>query len=208
MKSYEIDGKTVKLPENLSEVTVKQLIEIHNLGELTGSVSDVIKLINIFSATPIDINTIDLGSILEISVLLSAVLFENNKITPIDHFNIGKDVYFCQSPEELSVKEFIDFQEISKDPVSNLPLLLALVYKTEVEKDPDDEDYMTYLMAKKSKFMEIDAKTAQGCLLFFSNSFTNYVVNSLESLETTPEQKKMIMEIVKQMKGLGDGAGN
>jgi hypothetical protein len=208
MKSYEIDGKIIKLPENLSEVTVKQLIAIHNLGELTGSVSDIINLINIFSNEKININTIDLGSILEISVQLSAVLFENKQIEPINTFKLNGKEYFCVEPEDLLVKEFIDFQEISKDPVSNLPLLLALVYKTKDEKEPADEEYTCYLMGKKASFLELPADVAQGCLVFFSNVFTNYVANMLESLDTTPMQKEILQQAVKKMKASTDGVGN
>lgn len=200
MKSYQIDNNIVKLPETLSEVSVKQLIAIHDLGELTGSVNDVIRLINVFSEAPVDLNTVDLGSILEISVQLSAVLFENRQIEPIDKFVLDGEEYFCQSPEELSVKYFIDFQEVAKEPVRNLPLILALVYRTNDEVEPNDEDYQTYIMAKKAKFMELDAKSAQGCLLFFSNLFSDYVINMLESLEMTEEQRKIVNQTIKMMK--------
>jgi hypothetical protein len=200
MKSYQIDNNIVKLPETLSEVSVKQLIEIHDLGELTGSVNDVIRLINVFSEAPVDLNTVDLGSILEISVQLSAVLFENRQIEPIDKFVLDGEEYLCQAPEDLSVKYFIDFQEVSKEPVRNLPLILALVYRTKAEVEPNDEEYQTYIMAKKAKFMELDAKTAQGCLLFFSNLFSDYVINTLESLEMTEEQRKIVNQTIKKMK--------
>lgn len=199
MKSYQIDNNLVRLPETLSEVSVKQIIEIHKLGELTGSVNDVIHIINIFSEVPVDLNTIDLGNILEISVQISSVLFENSKIEPVDRFVLNNEEYFCIAPEELSVKEFIDFQEISKDPVTNLPLLLALVYKTKDEKEPSEEDYKEFIMCKKTKFMELDARTAQGCLLFFSNSFASYVLNTLEYLEITEEQKENLKKAAKMM---------
>lgn len=199
MKSYQIDNNIINLPETLSEVSVKQIIEIHKLGELTGSVNDVINIINIFSDVPVDLNTIDLGNILEISVQISSVLFENANLEPIDRFVLNNEEYFCVEPEELSVKEFIDFQEISKDPVQNLPLLLALVYKTKGEKEPNDADYKSFMICKKTKFMELDAKTAQGCLLFFSNAFANYVVNTLESLEITKEQKEILKKEAKMM---------
>lgn len=200
MKSYQIDNNTVNLPETLSEVSVKQIIAIHNLGELTGSVNDVIRLINIFADTPVDLNTIDLGNILEISVQLSSVLFENKQIEPVDRFVIDGKEYFCQEPNELSVKEFIDFQEISKEPIDNLPLLLALVYKEKDEQEPSDDEYMTVVMAKKAKFLDLDAKTAQGCLLFFSEAFANYVINTLESLETTPEQKAILKKTAMELR--------
>lgn len=207
MKTYDFNGSKLNFPENLSEVTVEQLIEIHSFGELSNSISDIIKVMKVFAP---DINPAEISfeAMIEITGLLGKTLSECANLEEVNSFEIDGEKYTCQDPNDLSVKEFIDFQEVSKDPVENLPLLLALVYKSESEGDVSDDKYVEVLMEKKNKFMHLDAKTAQGCLLFFSSSFTNYASNTLESLAKDQKQKKAIKKAMKELKQLTAGGGN
>lgn len=207
MKTYDFKGVKLNFPENLSEVTVEQLIEVHSLGELSNSISDIIKMIKVFAP---DINPAEISfeAMIEITGLLGKTLSECANLEGVNSFEIGGEKYTCQDPNDLSVKEFIDFQELSTDPVENLPLLLALVYKSESEGTAPDDKYVEVLMEKKNKFMHLDAKTAQGCLLFFSNVFINYVSNTFESLATDQKQKKAIQKAMEELKQLNAGGGN
>lgn len=207
MKTYDFNGSKLNFPENLSEVTVEHLIEIHSLGKLSNSISDIIRVMKVF-APNVNPSEISFDAMIEIAGLLGKALSECANLGEVNSFEIGGEKYTCKDPNDLSVKEFIDFQELSTDPVENLPLLLALVYKSESEDTVSDDKYVEVLMEKKNKFMHLDAKSAQGCLLFFSNVFINYVYNTLESLVTDQKQKKAIQKTLEELKQLTAGGGN
>lgn len=198
MKIFELNGKEIRVPEGMDEITVKELIDIHSLGELTGQLKDIDGILEVFNG-PVNITRFPLDTLIEVSSILSGTLFDN---TPdkVDSFVFEGRTYKVMSPEELLVREFIDFQEMSKEPVANLPLLLAIICQYDGEEVPDD-NYIDYIYAKRDKFMNLDSETAQGCLLFFSNAFTTYVISTVEYLETVPELRQKIEEITKEMKG-------
>lgn len=199
MKIFEIDGKKIRIPENLTEITVKELIELHKAGELKGSLDDITRLIEIFNGR-IDISKAPLDTVIQISMVLSETLFTSGNIVPYDSFTFDGKEYKVLPPEELLVREFIDFQDMSNEPVANLPLLLAIVCQYEGEDVPDDEKgYIEFIGRKRDLFNNLDAKTAQGCLLFFSNAFTGYALNTLEYLETIPELQGKLTEIKRMM---------
>lgn len=200
MKIFKFNEREIRVPERLNEITVKELIHIHSMGEFTGSVNDIARILEVFNGK-IDISQLPLDRLIEISAILGVSLFSNNSIPEeVDSFTFAGQTYHCLAPEELLVREFIDFQEMSKEPVANLPLLLAIICQYDEEEVPDD-NYIDYIYAKRDLFMNLDSETAQGCLLFFSKSFTDYVVGTLESMETTPELRQKITELVKEMKG-------
>lgn len=198
MKIFELNGKKIRVPEGIDEITVKELIDIHSLGELTGQLKDIDGILEVFNG-PVDITKFPLDTLIEVSSILSNTLFVN---TPdkIDSFVFEGRTYKVMAPEELLVREFIDFQEMSGEPVKNLPLLLSIICLYEGEDVPEDEKgYIEYIGIKRDLFMNLDARTAQGCLLFFSNAFITYVHSTVEYLETVPELQGKLTEIRRMM---------
>lgn len=201
MKIFELNGKEIRVPEGMDEITVKELIQIHSLGELTGQLKDISKILEVFNG-PVNITRFPLDTLIEVSSILSNTLFGETPPDKIDSFVFEGRTYKVMAPEELLVREFIDFQELSGEPVKNLPLLLSIICLYEGEDVPEDEKgYIEYIGIKRDLFMNLDARTAQGCLLFFSNAFTTYAASTLEYLETVPELRQKIEEITKEMKG-------
>lgn len=193
--------KTVYIPEKISEMTVKHLIDFASLGELDNSMENVGKVISVFTKEPIQ--TIKLDDFFEITEILISVLNTKASNELVKEFELDGVKYIGKDIEEMSTKEFIDFDTFSSDPIKNLPILLAIIY---TEAEPIEEDYAKGIKRRAELFLNLDAETAQRGLVFFSTGFLKYEKAMIESLaQGNPE----IMKLVEELNQLAsDGVGN
>ncbi len=202
MKEFKTtDGSVISIPEKISEITVEQLIKFSLIGEINNSIEDLAKILAVFTDVPVE--KLPLGDFLEITSTLIVLLSTQPSQSPVTEFTLDGVKYIGRSAEELTTKEFIDFDTLSKDAVANLPTLLAIVFTEENERPGD---YIKQVKERAAKFLKLDAETAQQALVFFSEEFLKYAEAMVGSLASTNPKMK---EIMKKMNLLHpDGAGN
>ena len=202
MKEFKTTtDKIISIPENISEMTVKNLIEFAGIGDLDDSMENIGKIISIFTNEPLQ--TIKLDDFFEITNTLGELFTTNLNESPIKEFVLNGVRYIGRDIEDMTTKEFIDFDTLSNEPVKNLPTLLAIIY---TEAEPIEEDYTEGVKRRAEIFLNLDAESAQRALVFFSTGFLNYAKVMTESLaQENPEIAKLIEELNLLV---SDGGGN
>lgn len=193
--------KVIRIPENISEMTVKNLIEFASLGELDGSMENVGKIISVFTDEPIQ--TIKFEDFFEMTNILGELLTTKPSAESLTEFTLNGVKYVGKNIEDMTTKEFIDFDTLSNEPIKNLPILLAIIY---TEKEHIEEEYIAGVKRRADIFLNLDAESAQRGLVFFSTGFLNYAKAMVESLaQENPEIAKLMTELNLLV---SDGAGN
>lgn len=183
--------------KSLKDITVKELIELSKVKDVT-TMEGVSKVINIFYGR---CDSLPLADFFDKFSELSKVIFETPNLTPIENFVFNGVTYRAKPLDELSTKEFIDFDNLSREnPVENLPTLLAIVFT-----DGNEEgSYVKRTQERAAKFMSLDALTAQNAMVFIQRLLVTSARNMLGSLEGVSPKKKE--ELRKMLESLG-GAG-
>lgn len=190
MKEYKtINGEQALVPETLKDVTVQQLMDFSELGELGNDFDSMSKLLNVL--TGFTIKDFYFSDFMEITSIVSKLLSTppaDEAITDFDLFGVH---YKARKLEEFSAAEFMDFDTLSAEPMRNLPTLLALIFI-----DHEDENYIDGVQRRANEFLCLDAETAQRALVFFSKAFLEYAKSIVSSLDqenpTVKEMKKML----------------
>lgn len=212
MKKYNLtNGNTITIPEHISEITVEQLVNFNALGEIGNTINDMERLVRVFSNTGFTINDVSLEDFLDIVETLGKLLATKPVQRATEVFVLDGETYHCVEVEDLTTKEFIDFDTLSENPVEKLPLLLAIAYRPEHDTELTDKNYIDVLTSRAELFKKLDAQTAQEAICFFSQKFIEYAQHTAESLMAEMKvngKMEMLMEELKKTKELIDGVGS
>jgi hypothetical protein len=183
--------------KSLKDITVKELIALSKIKDLS-TMDGITKVVSIFYGKS---DNLSLDEFFGKFTELSKVIFEQPELTPIDHFEFNGVTYTAKGMEEIQTKEFIDFDNISREnPVENLPVLLAIAFT-----DGNTEgSYVKRTQERAAKFESLDALTAQSAMLFFQQAFVafaNAIVGSLEGV--SPKKKEELRKMLESLGGAG-----
>lgn len=185
--------------KSLKDITVKELIALSKIKDLS-TMDGITKVVSIFYGKS---DNLSLDEFFGKFTELSKVIFEQPELTPIDHFEFNGVTYKVKGIDEIQTKEFIDFDNLSREnPVENLPVLLAIAFT-----DGNEEgSYVKRTQERAKKFEELDAITAQSAMLFFQQLFVAFASSMVDCLpKGVSKQKKA--ELKKMLESLG-GDGN
>lgn len=187
----------------LNDITVKQIMEVQNINPTT--LDGQRKLIQcIFGIDPANLP-------------FDEFLLKTAEIPEI--FKVGdrsfkKDIEVAgvkltaRAIDQLSTREFIDFDTLAKEGNTALPTLLAIIYTNE---HYSEMEYIAGVKEKAALLMDLDAGTALGAIDFFSHALLEFVKNIVDS---SPKAKEMMeknptmREAMAKMKAFLAGAGN
>lgn len=211
MKQITIKNETYNLPQTWDEITVNQLVQIETLNK-DEEVS--LQRMNNIAAILIGCEADQLKemAIDEYMQLLADITDVMGSSSPSTKFQkiitLDGVKYEAKEVQEWNTREFTDFDTLSNDK-TNLPLLLALIYREEGESLTSN-NYAEKIKEKAVKFNELPASVAIGAISFFSNSLLTYINNTLLSSETVREKMNENPKMKEQMnllQGLIDGVG-
>lgn len=185
------------LPTSWHDINVAQMLEISRAGS---SIKDITHLLNLF----IDVENEDMSVFMDAAVEFAKVLNSKPDVVPCEDVYIGREHYRLRPIEELSVSEYIDFDEFKDKPLENLTLLLAIIYSA----DGDTGDYITDVKRKSKEFLDCPADVAQSALLFFSERFLAYTNNFLGSLLQEHPEMKVEVEKIQSLLGMTSSLEN
>lgn len=210
MKEIKIKNETYSLPTSWDEITVNQLVKIEQLNQEEVSLNKMTKiasiLVDVEEDTLLNIEIADYMTLLQdISELMNSTT-PNSKFQP--KITLDGVTYTAVEVQEWNTREFTDFDTLSSDK-TNLPLLLALIYRVEGE-ELTSENYTNIIKDRAKKFENLPASVAIGAISFFSNSLLLYINNILSSSEVVREkmnENPKVKEAMNQLTTLIDGAG-
>lgn len=195
MKKLELTNSVVEVPEGYNDIVLKDFLQIQHYSE-DSSLTAVKSLIELL-VKDIDLSKMPMEDFITLSIYIGEILKESP--TAMEHETIdcnGKQ-YFVKKVEELSAREYIDFDTLSTSDdnwTSNLPLLLALITE---EKGKKVKDYVKDLKKRAEFFSEnLDSKTACEMILFFSNKFITYAKDTNLSSILTPQQVEQVKKVL------------
>ena len=184
--------------KSLKDITVRELIELSKVKDVS-TMEGISKVMTIFYGKP---DSLSLSEFLDRFTEIAKVVFEQPVLEPIDHFEFNGVIYRAKSLDELTTKEFIDFDSLSREnPIENLPTLLAIVFTDGNE----DGSYVKRIQERAERFLELDALTAQNGMVFIQRLFVTSARNMLDCLKEVKPARKA--ELLKMLESLG-GAGN
>lgn len=183
---------------SLKDITVRELIELSKVKDIS-TMEGTEKVVRIFYGK---CDNLSLGEFLEKFTEIASVVFEQPALEPIDRFEFNGVAYRAKGVEEIQTKEFIDFDNLSREnPVENLPTLLAIVFT-----DGNEEgSYVKRIQERAERFLELDALTAQEAMVFIQRLFVAFANSMVDSLPKGVSKKKKA-ELKKMLDSLG-GAG-
>lgn len=186
------------LPNSYADITVAQMLEI---SQAKNSMKDIKAILDLF----IDTDELEFEDFIEASVELTNVLQSAPKVVPCDSYIIDGVKFTLNHVEDLNVNAYVDFDELSKDKITNLPLLLGIIYSS----DKDKGDYVEDLKARSRLLLNMDFETASSALVFFSKNFLEYTNNFLDSLEKThPQLRNQITQTRQALGGMKSSLEN
>lgn len=199
MKQYKLsDGKEICIPENWSEITVKQLIEMQSCQG--NSITAQNKLITLMTGISTDDLTFDdyINISLEITQSLQKPMNKSfKKYVQFDNIQfVAKDI------KDFSTREFTDFDTIaSANNNEQMPLLLGIIYS----KVNEDREYVESVKQNAKLFEEkMDAETALAAVTFFSNALLAFVKNTVDSSDQARKMMEKNPTLKNQMKMITD----
>ena len=184
--------------KSLKDITVRELIELSKIKDIS-TMEGTEKVVRIFYGK---CDNLSLSEFLDKFTEIAKVVFEQPVLEPIDHFDLDGVTYRAKGVEEIQTKEFIDFDNLSREnPVENLPTLLAIVFS-----DGNTEgSYVKRTQERAKKFERLDALTAQSAMVFIQRLFVAFASSIVDSLPKEVGEKKKA-ELKKMVESLG-GAG-
>lgn len=210
MKQIKIKNESYSLPTSWDEITVNQLVKIEQLNQEEVSLNKMTKIASIL--VDVEEDTLLNIEIADYMVLLQDISELMGSTSPSSKFQpkitLDGVTYEAKEVSEWNTREFTDFDTLSTDK-TNLPLLLALIYRVEGE-ELTSENYTTTIKERAKKFENLPASVAIGAISFFSKSLLNYIHNILSSSTSVRNQMKnnpKVKEAMNQLQTLIDGAG-
>jgi hypothetical protein len=187
----------MKSIKSWSDITVGQLIELKKLDleHKSNTLATQSQLIKLLYGADADNMPFDeyMDKVMEITEAFSTPLKGDYK----PQVELCGKVYKAVPIENFTTREFTDFDTLARDNNdNNLPLLLALIYRSDDEQT--DKDKYSESVKEKSKLFadNMDAVTAVGAVSFFTNALLQYLRTTLLS----SEKARMMMESDPKMK--------
>lgn len=211
MKRIQIKNETYNLPMSWDEITVNQLVKIETLNK-----DEEVSLQRMNNIAAILLNC-EADIMAEMAIdeymqLLADITDVMGSSSPSTKFQkiitLDGVKYEAKEVQEWNTREFTDFDTLSSDK-TNLPLLLALIYREEGE-ELNSSNYAEKIKEKAVKFNELPASVAIGAISFFSKSLLNYIhsiVSSSEAVSEAMKKNPKMKEQMKQLEKLTAGAG-
>jgi hypothetical protein len=222
-----METKKLKLtiPDYLSIGDYKKLTNLEHLGALQKKAT----IISLLTNVPVEeVLTWDLDSITKVSNDLEKLLDAPNEYYPIfEHEGV---LYGYSSVSKMTGAEFIDIENLTKDPNNNLSQIMALLYRPIVKHSLGSINYNVKNVIKTAKglkenvykyytlepynseereiraevFNSLPSQYAMGTLGFFLCSEMLY----LNSIKGYSEELKPIMEetVMTILESIGDGS--
>lgn len=200
----------MNVPESWDEITVRQLVEMEQLG--TDGPNDIdrsTKLLSIVTETPEEvIKRFDIGDYIDLVADLSSVMAAANVSKYQERITIGDETFTATDVRSWATREFVDFDTLARDK-GNIPILLALIYRKDGEI-LDGEHYATTIRQRSQMFENLPASVAIGAIRFFTKNLLDYISNTLLSSGTAREVMKRhpkLREMLMKASELTDGVG-
>lgn len=211
MKQIKIKNESYSLPTSWDEITVNQLVKIEQLNNEEVSLNKMTKIASILLDVEEDtLLSIEIGEYMTLLQNISELMGSttpNSKFQP--KITLDGVTYTAVEVQEWTTREFTDFDTLSSDK-TNLPLLLALIYRVEGE-ELNSENYTATIKERASKFETLPASVAIGAISFFTKSLLTYINNTLSSSEAVRNQMEKnpkIAEAMNKLQVLTAGDGN
>lgn len=211
MKQIKIKNDFYNLPTSWDEISVKQLVAIEQLNQEEVSLNKMTKiasiLLDVDDETLLNIEIADYMALLQDISELMGSTSPSSKFQP--KITLDGVTYTAVEVQQWNTREFTDFDTLSSDK-TNLPLLLALIYRVEGE-ELNSENYTATIKERAKKFENLPASVAIGAISFFTKSLLTYINNTLSSSEAVRNQmikNPKIAEAMETLTTLTAGAGN
>lgn len=161
-------------PETWEDVTIAQLLELQTMTN-GGSLEDTIKAVKVFNpdANLMTVMTGDFSDLSKTATEIYKLISQAPEAKETNAYFIEGEPYKIVDPEELEVGEFMDLNTLNDDEsqrIKNLPLIISIITK----ERPED----VHAWADKIR-ANVSVQAAMGILVFFSNTLTTYIVNTL-----------------------------
>lgn len=195
MITIKILDKNYTFPETWNDIPLKKWVKIYPLikaqKEASSEVDILIRIVSVLSdisyETLIDLEIESLGKVMELVEKLLQTEQEPGLEFEIDGV---KYVFALKDGRKMTAAEYIDCDILLKDFEKNLHLLMAVLYRPEI--DGKIEKYNSFKIYERGDlFLEkLSTNYVINASVFFSHIQTKYLLNFLE------EKKKEIWKIV------------
>lgn len=202
----------MKSIKSWSDITVGQLIAIKKLDleHKSNTLATQSQLIKLLYGADADNMPFDeyMDKVMEITEAFSTPLKGDYK----PQVELCGKVYKAVPIENFTTREFTDFDTLARENNDdNLPLLLALIYRSDDEKN-DKGEYTETITHKSKLFADnMDATTAVGAVSFFTNALLQYLRTTLLSsekarmmMESNPKMKESMRMLQEYLDGVGN----
>ena len=179
----------VIIPQDFNEISLGQMMELTKIDKQEldqfSKAKKIIKLL----VKNIDDSNID-------NVNLSDVLVMYKKLCSMSNVNTqlikrvsleGKKYGINPDLQNISTGEFMDIDTYCKDLDENLHLVMAILYREVVNESGSKYSIKPYEANTRERAelfkKKMPASVAQSCLVFFYNLGSNYLIDTLQSLE-------------------------
>lgn len=188
--------RTIK---TLKDITIKELIDVTMLPSLS-TVDDFAEAARMLYGD--EVEELPITDWLEAVNDVMGVIGKAPTVKKIDRFKFEGVEYRAKSVDELTAKEFIDFETLSKEkPIDHITTLLAIAFTDGKEEG----NYVERITERATRFENLDAQTAQEALNF---TFTVWQTFAKRMLDSSPQAVRDTKEFKEMLKVLKDGAGS
>lgn len=221
MKQIKINNKVYNIPENYSELKLKELVQLDTIKKQITEETQLIDVVyaiaeELWNISPKEIDSLDLNIAHQLISILKEFILKQPNTLPIDKLKLieikGKQYSYDINFSNWKFKEFIDFDYLLKNsPTSNISKLLAIFIRpiknkhTFISKLKSKffkhtspytiEDYDYTKLEERAKLLEEHLSAEQGySLLVF---FWTYIMIYLQNLE--PYLNEQIQKMTHQL---------
>jgi hypothetical protein len=188
----------IKLPNSWDGVTIKQWKEINEI-QTESELSRLIEQISILSDT--DPSEIRKMRPVEFNALAAELFFLTGELRPEIKLKFeleGKKYGLIPDLNFISTGEFVDAENWKADPIGNIHLLVAMLYRPIISENGDEWEIEPHtskgFMRRAELFLnKLSITIPYGAVLFFSTSgilFTEIIADYLEAESKTNQVKK------------------
>ena len=196
----------VIIPQDLNEITLKQMIKLADIEKLeideVEKAKEVIKLL----VDKVDDSNINRIKVLDLLAMYKKLCAMTNTETSLIKLVSIEGVKYGFNPDiqSISTGEFMDIDMLCKDLDKNLHMIMAILYRkvtTEGEGRYLIEEYDAKIDERASLFLnKMPASVAQSCLVFFYRLGKGYLSDTMVSLQ---EEEKASQVQTSESDGVG-----
>lgn len=203
MVNLRVEDKVYNMPSNWEEVTIKTYQELQKVMEQEyPNLKQIVYFISVLSKCPIDLlykcNIEDLNKI-DLSWISTKIDNKIEKITTINDKKYG----VIKDMKHLSLGEYIDLDEFSKNINDNMHKVCAILMRPVIQEDGDlyiIEKYDTNSLEQRAKLFLDNMNVIQLYSLssFFLTSASIFLKNlnpSLQAVEKVQKKKSRVKKI-------------